>query len=86
MKLDLKTVLFLGLILAGLVLLIIGITTLVNLRQDVGQAIAKVFVERTDRETTAIILTVAGGVCLVAGVLLFAMNSGSSKKGKKKKR
>ncbi len=86
MKLDLKTVLFLGLILAGLVLLIIGITTLVNLRQDVGQAIAKVFVERTDRETTAIILTVAGGVCLVAGVLLFAMNSGGSKKGKKKKR
>ena len=80
MRLNLKTVLSLVLILAGVVLLVIGVTTLVNLRKDVVQAVAKVFVERTDRETTAIILAVIGGVSVVVGGVLLATGGKRRKK------
>lgn len=83
MKLNFKSIVALALVVAGLVLLVIGITTLVNLRQDVGQAVARIFVERTDRETTAIILTVLGGAALVVGVVLLVAGGGKKKRKKR---
>jgi len=68
------------LVVAGVVLLVIGITTLVNLRKDVGEAIARVFVHRTERQSTAIVLTVVGGVALVVGGTLLALARGKPKK------